>query len=74
MKKHVVISGYYGFNNAGDEAILTAIINTLRKLAAKHDKAIEFTVLSADPAQTRARYQVNAVERMHLWQIIKTLR
>jgi len=74
MKKHVVISGYYGFNNAGDEAILTAIINTLRKLAAKHDKAIEFTVLSADPAQTRARYQVNAVERMHLWQIIKTLK
>ncbi|MFZ5753320.1 MAG: polysaccharide pyruvyl transferase CsaB, partial [Bacillota bacterium] len=41
----VVLSGYYGFNNAGDEAILYAIIRTLRKI----EPEIEITVLSNDP-------------------------
>ena len=27
----IVISGYFGFNNAGDEAILTSMLGSLRK-------------------------------------------
>ena len=27
--KRIVISGYYGFNNSGDEAMLFAILKTL---------------------------------------------
>lgn len=30
-KYNIVISGYYGFHNAGDEAMLLAILQALRK-------------------------------------------
>ena len=42
----IVISGYYGFANAGDEAMLTAIINTLRQL----DPQAEITVITGNCA------------------------
>ena len=42
----IVISGYYGFDNLGDEAILKAIITSLKKV----DSTIDITVLSNNPA------------------------
>jgi len=44
----LVISGYYGFNNVGDEAILYAIVQTLKK----QRPDIQITVLSNNPGQT----------------------
>lgn len=55
----VVISGYYGFKNAGDEAILMAVISQLRK----KDSNIKITVLSGDPVYTKNTYGVDAVNR-----------
>lgn len=59
---HVVISGYYGFDNVGDEAILLSIIQALRQVQPK----IEITVLSHNPEKTANTYQVKAVNRWRL--------
>lgn len=72
--KHIVISGYYGFNNAGDEAILHSIIDSLKSLAAKRGQELRFTVLSAAPTQTAARYGTDAIGRQDLPQILRTLK
>lgn len=59
MKK-VVLAGYYGMYNTGDEAILAATVGALRD--ARGD--LEIVVLSADPVGTSAAYNVKASHRM----------
>lgn len=54
----VLISGYYGFANPGDEAILRVLTQELR--AAAPD--VTLAVLSGNPAETRQTYGVDAVE------------
>jgi polysaccharide pyruvyl transferase CsaB len=58
-RKSVLISGYYGFDNLGDEAILEEICNELKELIAPED----IVVLSAAPETTSARYGVRAILR-----------
>jgi polysaccharide pyruvyl transferase CsaB len=57
----ILISGYYGFDNAGDEAILAGTVGALRSRLPECD----LTVLSADPAATRAAHAVHAANRWH---------
>jgi len=66
----IALSGYYGFYNAGDEAILEVIIGILRR----HLPEVELVVFSADPGHTRRTYGVEAVSRTHLPSIVRTLR
>ena len=49
MAKKVLFSGYYGFDNSGDDAILHAIVNDIRAI----DPTIQLNVLSYDPARTK---------------------
>lgn len=65
-----VISGYYGFHNAGDEAMLYAVLEALR--AAVPD--LRPVVLSADPAYTSARFGVRAVDRADIRRVVPELR
>ncbi len=65
----VCISGYYGFDNAGDEAILLAMIESLRR----EFPDIEITVLSDKPEKTAAAYGVKAYDRWKWWQIHKAI-
>lgn len=69
MKK-IVLSGYYGFNNIGDEAVLAAMIQSLQK----EIPDVMITVLSNDPMKTEKQYGVKAVNRWRLEQIISGLR
>lgn len=66
----VVISGYYGFDNVGDEAILYSIIQVLRE----SDPNIEIVVLSNNPAYTEGMYQVKAINRWSFVGIYKALK
>lgn len=68
MKK-ILISGYYGFNNSGDEAILRVIVDNLRARL----KDVEITVLSHSPEDTIKRYRVRAVNRMNPGAILKEI-
>ena len=52
----ILIAGYYGFGNTGDEAILSAILLELRTVTPE----AHFLVLSGNPAETTARYGVEA--------------
>jgi polysaccharide pyruvyl transferase CsaB len=65
----IVISGYYGFNNIGDESILKAVIDNLKGKLPE----VEIVVLSKNPAQTMQKYNVKAVNRKSLWQIKKSI-
>lgn len=64
-----VISGYYGFENSGDDALLLTII---RQIKTDYPDA-EITVLSKSPKKTKSFYGVNSVNRYNpfalLWQI-----
>ncbi len=68
--KNIVLSGYYGFNNTGDEAVLASMIQTLRQEMSH----IDLTVLSHNPEQTERRYEVQAVNRWRLGRIIPAIR
>lgn len=67
---HVVLSGYYGFDNVGDDAILLSIIQALRKLQSD----IDITVLSNNPAATEKTYGVKAVNRWKMNEIRQVLK
>jgi polysaccharide pyruvyl transferase CsaB len=69
-KYKVVVCGYYGYANAGDEALLTAIRRNLAAL----EQNISVTVLSNDPEATRRQYGCQAVHRFRLGQVLSALR
>ncbi|MCI6055579.1 polysaccharide pyruvyl transferase CsaB [Dysosmobacter sp.] len=58
----VVICGAYGRGNAGDDAILEAILQEMRAI----DPDMPMTVLSKDPKSTRLTYRVRAIHRSNL--------
>ena len=66
---NVVMSGYYGFSNAGDDAILQSIHEGI--LAASRDVAV--TVLSNDPELTWDLCGLEAVPRFQVWKVLKSL-
>lgn len=67
---NILISGYYGFDNIGDESILRTLITSLREKIPD----CSLTVLSHNPASTREKYGVEAVERMSPGAILRAVR
>ena len=72
--KRIVISGYYGFKNSGDEAVLQSILIALAAEAVKQGITIVPTVLSIDPEWTSKTYGVHSVHRMKLGKVLKAIR
>ncbi|HEV3088907.1 MAG TPA: polysaccharide pyruvyl transferase CsaB [Candidatus Elarobacter sp.] len=62
MNPRFLISGYYGFGNLGDEALLEVIVEKLRA----RWPGCEVNVLSGDPAATARTYEVDATPRMDI--------
>lgn len=66
----VLLSGYYGFGNFGDEAILRVIVDQWR--ARRPGDSI--TALSANPVQTASTYGIAAVPRMSAGAVAEAIR
>ena len=69
-KYNVLMSGYYGFSNAGDDAILESVSQAIRKTSDE----VSITVLSNDPEQTMHSCGVDALNRFKIMQVWKALR
>ena len=68
-KNNIVISGYYGFSNAGDEAMLCAVLRALHY----DPKRMRITVISGDPRRTENTFRVHAVSRFDGYSILKSV-
>ncbi|MDR0863206.1 MAG: polysaccharide pyruvyl transferase CsaB [Oscillospiraceae bacterium] len=69
----VVMSGYFGYGNAGDEAILQAVHSAIESCASERVK-LEITVLSRSPQATREMYGFTAVSRFNVLRVVRVLR
>jgi len=65
----ILISGYYGFNNAGDDVVLYGIISSLRR----EQPHISLSVLSNQPERTAALFGIEAHNRWRLSTIVREL-
>lgn len=70
QRKLIVVSGYYGFDNLGDEAILEELVSELKRLV----HADEIVVVSNNPAKTKKLYGVEAIDRWRFNELISVLR
>ncbi|GIP06970.1 polysaccharide pyruvyl transferase CsaB [Paenibacillus lautus] len=72
--KTIVISGYYGFKNSGDEAVLKSILTALEQEGQAAGVDINPVVLSIDPEWTSAAYWVKSVHRMKLGEVRQAIK
>ena len=67
--KNILLSGYYGFRNSGDDALLLAIAQDLREVCPD----LSLTVLSASPKMTEKEYGLSSVNRMNPFSLLLSL-
>jgi polysaccharide pyruvyl transferase CsaB len=69
-----LLSGYYGFGNAGDEAVLCSVMDALKS----QDAQAHFTITSGDPNSTEARYRneysIRAIARQNPRALVAAIR
>lgn len=66
-KNKILISGYYGFNNFGDELILKCLSDFLKQ------NGYQPVALSNNPEQTQSLHNIEAIKRTNIKSIINTL-
>lgn len=68
MGKNIVLSGYYGFKNFGDEAILSVLVQKLESYG--HN----ITVISSNPEYTKSQHNnVNSIYTFNFKDIVSTI-
>lgn len=68
MKK-ILLAGYYGFGNLGDEAILEMAIKQILEITDRKN----ITVLSGNKEATSKKYNINTIDRYNVFSIISKL-
>lgn len=67
---NLLIAGYHGFGNCGDEATLLAITTNIRKMASD----VNITALSYSPEFTKTEYNINSVQRFNILQVLSAIK
>lgn len=67
----VLLAGYYGFGNLGDELLAESALSLLQKSGIERERV---AVLSADPAATSKELGVCAFNRWKLTEVIKAIK
>lgn len=66
----IVLSGYYGYDNSGDDALLTALLHGLKQA----DPDIDLLILSARSFDTAKRFGVDAKNRFSPVSVYRSLK
>jgi polysaccharide pyruvyl transferase CsaB len=72
--KRVVLSGYYGFQNSGDEAVLQSILLALQEQGERQGVHIVPVVLSINPELTSQTYGVESAHRFRFSEVWNALK
>lgn len=67
-QKKVLVSGYIGFSNFGDDAIFSSLAEHLKK------SGCEVSALSSNPALTRENFGVEAFKFNNVFQVLKAIK
>lgn len=67
---NLLIAGYHGFGNCGDEAILKAMTTNIRAIA----DDVDITALSHNPEFTKNEYGIKSVQRFNVFQVLSAIR
>lgn len=67
---HIVMSGYYGFNNTGDEAIMLSMHKNIQEMGDNY----HITVLSNKPQETKEKYNIEAVYRFGMRDVLRAIK
>ena len=63
------MSGYYGFNNTGDEAIMLSMHKNIQEMGENY----HITVLSNKPKETKEKYGIEAVYRFGFMDVFRAI-
>lgn len=66
----LLIAGYHGFGNCGDEAILQAMVTNIRKLSVD----VDITALSYKPEFTKSEYGIKSVQRFKALDVFRAIK
>ncbi len=64
-----LVTGYYGFLNSGDDAILLSMCEDIESL----DVETKTTILSNSPVSTKEEYPANAVYRFNMYYVVREI-
>ncbi len=70
--KRLLLSGYYGYGNAGDEAVLAGLVAGFG--AARPAGELEIVALSGSPAETEAAHGIAAADRYRPAALLREIR
>lgn len=70
VRGDILVSGYYGFGNAGDDSIAASILQNIRA----EDPDAKITFLCKDPKANGKKYGARAIGRFNIFAILREMR